>query len=416
MAGQQFGISATETFHQPESPLVHRFFSKLGARIMADGSQDLDGELPKCRTKLRDQNAPVSIIVPTYNERENINELLERILRSMKPLQDRFEILIVDDDSPDETWKVASGYSDNHSVRVLRRNGKRGLAPSVLDGILASKYDIIVVIDADLQHPPETIPELVSEVRNGADIAIGSRFVDDGVMVNFGLFRRIVSRGADLLARTLFRQVRSVKDIESGFFAFHKDVVARARLTPVGYKILLEILVQGHYATVSEIAFRLEARAGGESKLGINNMLTYLRHILSLFSRSGELYRFLEFCVVGAVGAVASLIVLHVLTESGMFYLLAGVVATEVAILSNFTLNSSWTFRDRGVRGLKRVLTALYRDHAVRFVGWSLLSLSALWILTSFFGLYYMVSGFIGTFLATLWNYGGNQWWTWETH
>jgi dolichol-phosphate mannosyltransferase len=257
---------------------------------------------------------------------------------------------------------------------------------------------------------------LVSEVRNGADIAIGSRFVDDGAIVNFGLFRRIMSWGADLLARTLFRQVRSVKDIESGFFAFHKDVVARTHLTPVGYKILLEILVQGHYATVSEIAFRFETRAGGESKLGINNVVTYLRHILSLFSRSGEIYRFLEFCVVGAAGAVASLIVLHVLTESGMFYLLAGVFATEVAILSNFTLNRSWTFRDRGVRGLKRVLTALYRDHAVRFVGWSFLSLSALWILTSFFGLYYMVSGFIGTFLATLWNYGGNQWWTWETH
>jgi dolichol-phosphate mannosyltransferase len=286
----------------------------------------------------------------------------------------------------------------------------------VLDGVRASKYDVIVVIDADLQHPPETIPKLVSEVRNGSDIAIASRFVDDGATANFGLFRRILSRGADLLARTLFRQVRSVKDIESGFFALHKDVVARARLTPVGYKILLEILVQGHYATVSEIAFRFEPRAGGESKLGIDNVVTYLRHISSLFLRSGELYRFLEFCVVGVVGAVLSLIVLYVLTQSGVFYLLAGAVAVEVAILSNFTLNRSWTFRDRGVRGLKLVLTALLRDHAVRFVGWSLLSLSALWILTSFFGFYYMLSGFIGTFLATLWNFAGNQWWTWETH
>jgi dolichol-phosphate mannosyltransferase len=416
MVGQQYASWATETLDQPESPGAHRFFSKLDTRVIADGTQDLNEKLRYRRAKLRNQNATVSIVVPTYNERENISELLERIQRSMEPLHGPFEILIVDDDSPDETWKVASGYADSYPVRVLRRKGKRGLAPSVLDGIRASKYDIIVVIDADLQHPPETIPKLVAEVRNGTDIAIGSRFVDDSTTVNFGLFRKVMSRGADLLARTLFRQVRSVKDIESGFFALHKGVVARANLTPVGYKILLEILVQGHYATVSEIAYRLETRAGGESKLGINNVVTYLRHILSLFSRSGELNRFLKFCVVGAAGAVSSLIVLYALTELGIFYLLAGVVAVEVAILSNFTLNRSWTFRDRGVRGLKLVLTALYRDHAVRFVGWSVLSLSALWILTGFFGLYYMVSGFIGTFLATLWNFAGNQWWTWEIH
>jgi dolichol-phosphate mannosyltransferase len=362
---------------------------------------------------MRNQNASVSIVVPTYNERENISELLERIQRSMEPLQDPFEILIVDDDSPDETWKVASSYKDSYPLRVLRRKGHRGLAPSVLDGIQASKYDIIVVIDADLQHPPETIPKLIAEVRNGTDIAIGSRFVDHSNTVNFGLYRRIMSRGADFLARTLFRQVRSVKDIESGFFALRKDVVAHTHLKPVGYKILLEILVQGHYATVSEIAYQFEPRAGGESKLGINNVVTYLRHISSLFSRSGELHRFLKFSVVGAAGAVLNLIVLYVLTQSGMFYLLSGIVATEVAILSNFALNRSWTFRDRGVRGLKPVLVALYRDHAVRFVG-IVLSLSALWILTSFFGFYYMVSGLVGIVLATLWNYGGNQWWTWE--
>jgi glycosyltransferase involved in cell wall biosynthesis len=127
---------------------------------------------------MSNHNASVSIVVPTYNERENISELLERIQRTMEPLQDPFEILIVDDDSPDETWKVASSFSDSYPVRVIRRNGKRGLAPSVLDGIRASKYDTIVVIDADLQHPPETIPKLVSEVRNGTDIAIASRFVD----------------------------------------------------------------------------------------------------------------------------------------------------------------------------------------------------------------------------------------------
>jgi dolichol-phosphate mannosyltransferase len=121
---------------------------------------------------MHNPNTSVSIVVPTCNERENISDLLERIQRSMEPLQDPFEILIVDDDSPDETWKVASSYSDRYPVRVLRREGKRGRAPSVLDGIRASKHDIVVVVDADLQHAPEAIPKLVSEVRDGTDIAI----------------------------------------------------------------------------------------------------------------------------------------------------------------------------------------------------------------------------------------------------
>ena len=116
---------------------------------------------------MRNSNTSVSIIVPTYNERDKVRELLERIQRSMEPLRDPFEILIVDDDSPDETWKVASHYSDSYPVRVLRRKGKRGLATAVLEGIKASKYDIVVVMDADLQHPPEKIPELISDVRDG---------------------------------------------------------------------------------------------------------------------------------------------------------------------------------------------------------------------------------------------------------
>jgi dolichol-phosphate mannosyltransferase len=254
---------------------------------------------------------------------------------------------------------------------------------------------------------------LTAAVRDGADIAIGSRFVKPGALVQFNFSRRVVSRSADLLARTLFRQLRNVKDIESGFFAFHKDVITRANLNPVGYKILLEILVQGDYATVSEIPYRFDKREAGVSKLGINNAVNYLRHLSSLFRRSGELHRFLQFAVVGAVGAILNLAVLYALTELGVFYLLSGLIGIEAGLLSNFFLNRSWTFKDRQSRGLGYVLTALYRDHAVRFVG-IVLNLVILWLLTSFFGLYYLTSQLIGIGVAMLWNYGGNQWWTWE--
>jgi dolichol-phosphate mannosyltransferase len=113
----------------------------------------------------------------------------------------------------------------------------------VLEGIKASNYDIIVVMGSDLQHPPETIPELLSDVTERTDIAIGSRYVERA-LAEFDFFSRTVSKGADLLARTLFRQIRNIRDTESGFFAFHKDVIARANLSPVGHKILLEILIQ----------------------------------------------------------------------------------------------------------------------------------------------------------------------------
>jgi dolichol-phosphate mannosyltransferase len=362
---------------------------------------------------MRNNNTAVSIVVSTYNERDNVSELLERIQRSMEPLRDQFEILIVDDDSPDETWKVASHYSDSYPVRVLRRKGKRGLATAVLEGIKASKHDIVVVMDADLQHPPEKIPELISDVRDGTDIAIGSRFVEPGALEEFGWFRRTASRGANLLARTLFRQIRSIKDIESGFFALRKDVIAHANLDPVGYRILLEILVQGDYTTVSEIAYRFDKRGAEVSKLGISNSVNYLRHLSSLFWRSGEFHRFLKFAAVGSIGAVLNLALLYALTEIGVFYLLSGLLGIEAGLLSNFFLNRSWTFRDRQTRGLGYMLTALYRDHAVRFVG-IVLNLVILWLLTSLFGVYYLISQVIGIAVAMLWNYGGNQWWTWE--
>jgi len=362
---------------------------------------------------MRDNNLPVSIVLTAYNERNNLHELLERIQRSMEPLRGPYEIIIVDDDSADETWSVASNYPDDRSVRFIRTKRIKGCAPAVLEGIKASNYNIVAVMDAALQHPPEMLPVLISNVSNGADIAIGSRFVGPGAGQQRGLFRRPVSRGADLLARTAFRKIRSVKDVESGFFAFRKDVVAHANLNPAGNAILLEILVLGNYKSVSEIEYSVDVRTARARSLGVNNTATYVHHLSSLYARSGELLRFLKFCTVGTIGAVVNLLVLYALTEFGVFYLLSGLAGIEAGLLSNFVFNRSWTYKDRGTRGLRSVLTALYRDHAVRFVG-IMLNLIILWLLTSLFGVYYLISQLIGITVGMLWNYGGNQWWTWE--
>jgi dolichol-phosphate mannosyltransferase len=360
----------------------------------------------------RPQNKNTSIVIPTYNERDNIHELLERVYRSVEPLGCAFEIIIVDDDSPDETWDVASRYADLYRTRVIRRQGESGLATAVLSGIEAANYDIIVVMDADLQHPPEKIPELISCVANGSDIAIGSRFVDHGEVGEFGVLRRLISAGAAFLARTAFRKLRNVKDLESGFFAFNKNIVNGVSLRPVGYKILLELLVQAKYASVAELGYAFQNREAGSSKLNGRNVIDYAHHVSSLFYRSGELRRFAQFGVVGGVGAVLNLATLYWLTQAGMFYLAAGLVAMEVNILSNFGFNRSWTFKDRSAGGVKHTLSALGKDHAVRLVGVPL-NLAILFILTSFFGVFYLFSELISLGVRAVRNYVGNQWWTW---
>jgi dolichol-phosphate mannosyltransferase len=353
------------------------------------------------------------VVVPTQNAGDNLYELLQRIRRSLQPLDYTFEVVIADDATLGDAREGALLHAATYPLRIIESPRGKGLAKSTLNGIKASTYDLIVVVSADLRAA-EKIPELISRVQNGADIAIGSRYVKRDPSDGSSFLRRIAHAGADLFARTLFREIRNVTDVGSGFFAIRKDVVTRAKLNPAGNNILLEILVKGDYGSVAEVTYEPSERDAAIHKGERRDTAYDLRHLSSLFWRSGEFHRFLKFCVVGSVGAVFNLVVLYSLTELGVFYLLSGLVGIEAGLLSNFFLNRSWTFKDRGTRGLGSVLTALYRDHAVRFVG-IVLNLVILWILTSVFGLYYLASQVIGIAVAMLWNYGGNQWWTWET-
>ena len=357
------------------------------------------------------QNENTSIVISGYFEQENKRELLEGVRRSMELSGGVFEIIVVDDTSADEWLKGGPEFPEKSSVRAIRTPKERGLAKAIMDGIKASSYNVIVVISGNAA--PEKIPELISRVQDGADIVIASPCLNSEGSGDYGVLRRIILAGADLFTRTLFRELRNVTDVDSNFFALRKDVVTHANLHPSGDNLLLEILVQGEYNSVSEVRDQTNKRNAGVTKAGSKNAAYTLRHISSLFWRSGEFHRFLKFCAVGGVGAVLNLVVLYSLTELGVFYLISGLLGIEAGLLSNFFLNRSWTFKDRQGRGLSYVLTALYRDHAVRFVG-IVLNLLILWILTSFFGLYYLLSQLIGIGVAMLWNYGGNQWWTWE--
>lgn len=232
----------------------------------------------------------ISIILPTYNERENLPILVERLDAE---LSESYEIIVVDDDSPDRTWEVGESLADEFPVTVIRRREASGLATAVVRGFRAASGDIYVVMDADLQHPPASVPDLIAPVASGASIAVGSRMVDGGSFGSFSLLRRVDSHGANLLAKLLFPKLRSISDLQSGFFAVRREIVDGLTLEPEGYKILLEILVLAEYDEVVEIGYRFRERKNGSSNLDFEVIWNYLSHLWSLSRRrtrgSGQL-------------------------------------------------------------------------------------------------------------------------------
>ena len=287
----------------------------------------------------------VSMIIPTYNERDNLEELLQRIDSALKGRD--YEVIIVDDDSPDRTWELAQKLSEKYPVKVIRRTEEKGLSSAVIRGFKEASGDVFVVMDADLQHPPEKIPELLERIENGADVAIGSRYVKGGRVENWYWYRKLISKGAILLGRLALPKIRDIKDPVSGFFALRREVVENAQLNPIGFKILMEILIKGNYERVEEVPFTFGLRRAGESKLGGKTILKYIKHVYRLMRWEGELDRLIKFTLVGLSGVLVNEGFLYAFVRFlGWDKILANIPATELAILNNFTWNDLWTFRD----------------------------------------------------------------------
>ena len=354
----------------------------------------------------------ISIIIPTYNERENIIPLVERIDQALSNYD--YEILFVDDSSRDGTAELAIALSPKYPVKVMVRQNKRGLASAVVDGLKQATGQIVGVMDADLQHLPEVIPDLLRAIKDGADIAVASRYIKGGGCQGWGLTRRIISKGAIVLAHLLLPSTRRVRDPMSGFFIFNRQVVAHADLRPTGFKILLEILMEGEFRDITEVPYTFSVRSGGESKLNARQQVDYLKHIYSLMKRKGELTRFLKFCAVGLSGVLVNMGLLWLLTEvAGLFYLVSAAISIETSIISNFVLNDYFTFRDRRSPQVKSFLSRLLKFNLVSLAGLGF-NMGVLWLLTEVFGIYYLLSNLCGIAVATLWNYLVNTWWTWK--
>jgi dolichol-phosphate mannosyltransferase len=221
----------------------------------------------------------LSIIIPTYNEKEVISDLITTLFGILDKAQIPGEIVIVDDNSPDGTGEIAETLGRTYRVKVVHRAGKLGLSTAVIEGFAAASGEFLMVMDADFSHDPEIIPAMYKALtQEDMELVIGSRYVPGGGVKDWPLIRQIISRGASFLGIV----VTKVKDVTSGYFAFRREVIEGVELNPIGFKIGLEIFVKGKHKTWKEIPYIFTDRRAGKSKLSQKEMLNYLLHLRKL--------------------------------------------------------------------------------------------------------------------------------------
>jgi dolichol-phosphate mannosyltransferase len=294
--------------------------------------------------------APISVIVPTYREAENLPELLHRIDAVREAYDLDLEVLILDDNSQDGTDVVLRRL--NYAwVKLIVRTTNRGLSPAVVDGLRLARNPVLVVMDADLSHPAERIPEMVLALESGQQFVIGSRYVPGGMTAdNWSFLRWLNSHVATLMARPFC----DAKDPMSGFFALRRSHFLEAdHLNPVGYKIGLELIVKCHTKNIGEIPIFFADRKRGQSKLSFKEQLRYIQHLRRLFVYKFALWSsVLHFMAVGASGAVVNLGLLTLLLAAGVSREPAVAAGIGTSIVNNFLLNRRLTFgyaRDRSI-------------------------------------------------------------------
>ncbi|TDI11528.1 MAG: polyprenol monophosphomannose synthase, partial [Acidobacteria bacterium] len=248
------------------------------APLMPPNDESLSLDAPP-NTRLSPRGS-VSVIVPTYKEVENLPLLTERLEEVREKHDLSLALLIMDDDSQDGTQELVSSMDRDWLTLVVRKE-ERGLSRAVLEGLRLARGDVLVVMDADLSHPPEKIPEMLVALEKGADLVMGSRYTTGGLTEAYwGFFRRLNSRIATLFARPF----TSVKDPMSGFFALPRKTFESARdLNPIGYKMGLELMVKCNLQRIEEIPIHFKDRQFGQSKLTLTEQKKYLQHLCRLF-------------------------------------------------------------------------------------------------------------------------------------
>jgi dolichol-phosphate mannosyltransferase len=249
----------------------------------------------------------ISLVIPTYNEADVIQDTLRRANGVLRDAGEPFELIVVDDSSPDGTARLAEALANELPVRVLRREGERGLASAVVHGWETARGDVLGVMDADLQHPPEVVCELLQALRReNADVAVASRYRPEGGTVGWSWFRRLVSwAGMRVGALALPWTLGAVTDSGSGMFLLQKKSLEGVELRPLGFKLLLEVLGKADYQKVVEVPYVFRRRTCGQSKLGPRQYVEYLISLWRIGRFSGELATWILYGLAGLAGLAA---------------------------------------------------------------------------------------------------------------
>jgi dolichol-phosphate mannosyltransferase len=365
--------------------------------------------------------AKVSIIIPTYNEVENIGNLIEKLVA----LNADYQIIVVDDNSPDGTAEAVGKLAQKWSNVVLhRRPGKLGIGSAICEGLEKAlsfaDCHYVVTIDADLSFNPQDIPRLLEAAEDGdAGLIQGSRYVKGGGIIGWNSYRRLQSRAANLLAKLLFGLPN---EVTSCFRVYTREsaqiVVGGVHTIDYAFLVAATLAVKDHGLRIREVPVVFVDRVRGKSKLRTSDHLKWLALILKTFLYR-QLHRddsktFLRFCLVGALGFLVNMGLLWMLTEhGGLFYVLSAVLSIEASILFNFSLNDVWTFKNRR-RLRSNIVVRVLKYNVVCLMG-AAFNLGILALMTEVFGVHYLVSNFVGMLVAVIWNYGGSIKWAWQT-
>ena len=356
------------------------------------------------------------IVIPTYNEAENIVALI----RAIWDTGIDFQLIIVDDNSPDGTARIVEEMKKTSaSIMIKRRPEKLGIGSAICDGLKLAlsvpECIRIVTMDADLSHDPRDIPRLL-EASIDADMVQGSRYIEGGRIIGWNIARKVISRCANLLYKHLFGLCNEV----TTYFRVYSRrcaeiVVDNNHADQYHFSVASALTVKDAGMIVKEVPVTFTNRKSGKSKLSkgaiFESFLYMIRTFLqrSLFGRDNP---FVRFCIVGAIGFLINEGLLWILAGMlGIYYLYAAVVGIELSIVSNYILNTVWTFKGNMQEDSK--LKGFFRYNLVCLAGVAI-NLIVLWLLTEFAGLHYLISNIFGIACGVLWNYSASVRWIWH--
>lgn len=389
-------------------------------------------ELPPTTVGVDDEAILFSLVIPTYNEAANIKKIVN-VLSSLldETILGNYELIVVDDNSPDGTWEIAQSLiSEYPQLRVMRRQQERGLSSAVIRGWQVARGRVIGVIDGDLQHPPHVLLQLLNAIEQGADLAVASRHKDGGGVSSWSFVRRLLSRGAQVLGLIILPGVLGrVSDPMSGYFMLRRNCIAGETLNPVGYKILLEVIGRGEMRSIAEVGYVFSERKEGESKVTWKQYVDYIHHLIRLRLSTGRLGRFTQrlgfplgrfvrFGLVGLSGVFIDMTVLYLLSDPttlGLPLTRSKIIAGEIAIVNNFLWNDMWTFADVSMQQQE------WRQRLKRFLKFNMICLAGLVLNVLVLNLVFnfiirnrYIANLIAIAVATVWNFWVNLKLSWR--